>query len=76
MATKKTNKKSKPMPPCRIFFGEQLYHECNYEGDGQATTTYHDSSLDEKVEAKLTERLSEAAKSILAENPNTGLLNI
>ena len=76
MATKKTNKKSKPMPPCRIFFGGQLYHECEYEGDGKAIATYHDSSLDEQIEAKLTERLTEAAKQILAENPNSGLLNM
>lgn len=75
MATKKA-KAPKPLPPCRIFFGGQLYHECVYEGTGKAETTYHDNSLKESFEKKLTKNLTESAKTIIAENPNTGLLTI
>lgn len=74
MATKKAKKTPKPMPPCRIFFGGDLYHACDYEGDGKATATLHDSSFNEKLEAGMTKRLSEAATTILVENPDTGLL--
>lgn len=75
MATKKA-KAPKPLPPCRIFFGGQLYHECVYEGTGKAETTFHDSSLEDNLEKTLTKNLIEAGKTILAENPNTGLLTI
>ncbi|MBQ9460691.1 MAG: hypothetical protein IJU51_02070 [Clostridia bacterium] len=76
MATKKTKKAPKPMPPCRIFFGGQLYHECSYEGAGKAETTFHDSSLEDNFEKTLTKKLTEAGKTILSENPGTGILTL
>ena len=76
MATKKTKKEPKAMPPCRVFFGGQLYHECCYEGAGIAEATFHDSGLTDEFEKTLTRNLTEAGKTILAENPDTALLAI
>lgn len=76
MATKKTKKEPKPAPVCRIFFGGQLYHECSYEGSGQATAIFHEDSMTERFEKTLTERLTDSVRTIVTENPDTGLLKI
>lgn len=75
MATKRTKKESKPAPVGRIFFGGQLYHECSYDS-GKATAVYHDDTMTDRFEKTLTERLTDAARIIVSENPDTGLLKI
>lgn len=74
--TKKTTTKLKPQPQMRLFFGGSLYHESVYEGEGRAKTTYHNDSLTDSFEQKLTERLTEAAKHIIAEDPDSPLLSL
>ncbi len=75
MATK-TKRKPKAPPPLRIFFGGELYHSCDYLGKGEASETYHNKNMDDQVESMLTRNITEAAKQIIAENPDTGLLKI
>lgn len=73
--TKKAKKETKPKPPCRIFFGGELYHEAQYDDkERKMDVVYHNSGLDEKVEEMLSRNLTEAARTIIAENPDTGLL--
>lgn len=78
MAAKtKKAKKEKPMPPCRIFVGGELYYEALYdEKNKRMIPVYRNDDLTEHFEQTLTKRLTEAAKSIIAENPNSGLLSL
>lgn len=76
MATKRTKKESKPAPVGRIFFGGQLYHECSYDSSGKAAVVYHDDAMTDRFEKTLTERLTDSVRTIVAENPDTGLLKI
>ncbi len=48
-----------------------LYHV--YDGE---KAVYHNDSLDEIVERNLTERLTRAASEIIANDPQSSLLNI
>ena len=76
MATKKTKKEPKPKPPIRLCAGGSVFHACEWEGYGKVTTTFHDEELTRQVDALMTQKLNEAAKTIIAENPDTGLLAI
>ena len=74
---KKTKKQPKPMPPCRIFFGGELYHEALYDEKNRSQNTmYHNDGLTGRFEETLTRRLTQAAKEIVAENPDTGMFDI
>lgn len=72
----KANIKPKSSPVLRIFFGEEQYHSCEYQGNGEAKEIYHNKSMDEQVENMLTRNITEAVKQIIAENNDTGLLKI
>lgn len=75
--TKKTKKEPKPMPLCRIFIGGDVYHEAYYDEKTKTMIPkYHNDELTEHFEEMLTRRLTEAAKTIVAENPDTGLLKL
>ena len=74
---KKTTKKEPEQRSCgRIFFGGTLYHECEYVGKGETKTVYHNDSVKAELEATVSKRLTEAAKQITAENPDSGLLQL
>ena len=73
MAAKKTKKVEKQSRPCRIFCGDQSMHEAEYEGDGKMRTMFHDEAVREQNEISLSKRLTEAVRTILAENPDSGL---
>lgn len=76
MAAKKA-KKEKPKPPIRFFAGGELFYSGEYDSEsGKCETVYHDMEIQNRLEPVLTRRLTEAAKSIVAENPETGLLSI
>ena len=76
MANTKKTTEPKPQSRGRIFFGNQLYHECTYEGAGTATAVSHDGSLTGSLECTFTRRLSETAKRLLIENPDCDLLKL
>jgi hypothetical protein len=76
MATKKA-KKEKPKPPIRFFAGGELFYSGEYDSDtGKVTTTYHNKELQDSLEPIWSKRLTEAARTIIAENPNNGLLDV
>lgn len=76
MATKKV-KKEKPKPPIRFFAGGELFYSGEYDSNtGRVTTTYHNKELQDSLEPKWSRRLTEAAKTIVTENPNTTLWNV
>lgn len=77
----KNIKKEKPKPPIRFFAdGEladgELFYSGVYEGDSKVTTTYHDKELQDSLEPIWSKRLTEAARTIVAEDPNTGLWSV
>lgn len=75
MAKKKTTKKEPEQRSCgRLFFGSTLHHECEYGSKGETKTVYHNDSVKAELEATVSKRLTEAAKQITAENPDSGLL--
>ena len=75
MATKKA-KKEKPKPPIRFFGGGELFYAAEYEGEGKVTTTYHNKELQDSLEPSWSKRLTEAARTIIAEDPNNGLWDV
>lgn len=76
MATRKT-KKEKPKPPIRFFAGGEMFYAGEYDSStGKCTTTYHNKDLQDSLELKWSKRLTEAARTIIAEDPDTGLLNV
>lgn len=72
----KKMKKEKPKPPIRFFAGGELLYSGTYEGEGKVTTTYHDKELQDRLEPIWSKRLTEAARTIVAEDPNTGLWSV
>lgn len=72
----KNIKKEKPKPPIRFFAGGKLIYSGVYEGEGKVTTTYHDKELQDSLEPIWSKRLTEAARTIVAEDPNTGLWSV
>lgn len=72
----KNIKKEKPKPTIRFFAGGELFYSGEYEGEGKVTTTYHDKKLQDSLEPIWSMRLTEAARTIVAEDPNTGLWNV
>lgn len=63
MATKKA-KKEKPKPPIRFFAGGELFYSGEYDSDtGKVTTTYHNRELQENLESRWSERLTEASRT-------------
>ena len=76
MATKKA-KKEKPKPPIRFFAGGEMFYSGEYDtATGKVSTTYHNKELQDSLEPAWSKRLTEAARTIIAEDPNTGLLNV
>lgn len=76
MATKKA-KNEKPKPPIRFFAGGEMFYSGEYDtATGKVSTTYHNKEVQDKLEPVLTKRLTEAAKTIIAEHPDTGLLTL
>ncbi len=74
MAAKKSNKQTKPVSTGRIFFGDELYHECEYRDSEE--TVFHDDSITDRFEATLSQRLTEAVRSIIARNPDSELVKL
>ena len=72
----KKMKKEKPKPPIRFFAGGELFYSGVYEGDSKVTTTYHNELLQDSLEPIWSKRLTEAARTIVAEDPNTGLWSV
>lgn len=72
----KKMKKEKPKPPIRFFADGELFYAGAYEGEGVVTTTYHDKELQDSLEPIWSKRLTEAARTIVAEDPNTGLWSV
>lgn len=76
MATKKV-KKEKPKPPIRFFAGGELFYSGEYDSDtGKCETVYHNMDIQSRLEPVLTQRLTEAARTIIAEDPDCGLLRV
>lgn len=64
-------KKEKKRPPIRFFAGGEIFYAGEYDSDtGKVTTTYHNRELQENLEPRWSERLTEAARTIIAENSN------
>ena len=72
----KNIKKEKPKPTIRFFADGELFYSGEYEGEGKVTTTYHDKKLQDSLEPIWSMRLTEAARTIVAEDPNTGLWSV
>lgn len=53
-----------------------MFHSCNWDGPGKTETTYHDEGLKRRVDSTMTVNLTESVKTIIAENPDTGLLRL
>ena len=76
MATKKA-KKDKPKPPIRFFAGGELFYSGEYDAStGKTTATYHNKELQDSLEPTWSKRLTEAARTIIAEDPDCGLLSV
>lgn len=76
MAAKKT-KKPKPKPPIGFFTADgELFFVGRYEENGKVTPTYHNKAVQDSLEPKWSEHLTEAARTVMAEDPDNGLLRV